>query len=72
MEERDKDCEENCFYFAALSPEQKISNREARSAALKGEEFPGSANTLCGGCVKMKKIESCLDNKIRELFSSGN
>ena len=68
MNEIDKGCEESCFYFAALSTDLKPLNRNARSATFKGEEFPGSLNTLCGGCVKTEIIDSCLDKKIRELF----
>ena len=72
MEERDKNCEENCFYFAALSPEQKILNRKARLVTLKGEEFPDSPNTLCGGCVRSKIINSFLDKKISEFVKHKN
>lgn len=69
MNERDTGCEESCFYFAALSTEQKILNSKARLATLKSEEFPGSLNTLCGGCVRIKIIDSNLDKKIRELLN---
>lgn len=72
MNERDADCEESCFYFATLSPKEKILNRKARWVTRKGEEFPGLLNTLCGGCIKIKIINSCLDKKIRKILNHQN
>lgn len=63
MPERNTGCEESCFYFTALSTEHKNLNRKARLATSKGQEFPGSLNTLCGGCVKIRTIDSYLDKK---------
>ena len=72
MNEIDTGCEENCFYFNALIPEQKILNRKARRTTRKGAEFPGSQNTLCGGCVKINIIDSYLNKKISELVNHKN
>lgn len=68
MNERDTDCEKKCAIFAALSPQHKILNNNARLATSKGEEYPGSLNTLCGGCVSMEKTYSSLDEKIKEFL----
>lgn len=68
MNERNIDCEKKCIIFAALSPEQKILNSNARLATSRGEEYPGSLNTLCGGCVNMEKTYSSLDEKKKEFL----
>jgi hypothetical protein len=72
MNERDTDCEENCFLFKAIPEEQINLNRRARQASQNGEEFPGSPNTLCGGCVKIKTTDSYLNKKISELLNHEN
>lgn len=55
MKENENNCEENCVFFKALLPNYKDFNRKAREATEKGEEFPGSARSLCGTCVRMEK-----------------
>ena len=63
-------CEADCIFFRALSPNDEILNRIAREATLAGEEFsgsetsPGSAATMCGGCVAMQRNTKDLQKRI--------
>ena len=69
MNKEINNCEKKCCYFSVLSPKQKALNRKARHIILKGEEFAGSLNTLCGSCVRTEIINFCLDRQIRELLN---
>jgi hypothetical protein len=68
MSEMCTNCETNCVFFKALHPEQQYTNLVAREVILKGDEFPGSLNTICGGCAKQKINESYLEEKIKEFL----
>lgn len=65
---------ECCSWFDALPSEARVLNKQAREAALKGEEFPGSVNTMCASCVAYEihfsvdgKTESSEENILSKL-----
>ena len=69
MVEIHTDCEEECFFFIAIPAQQTDLNRWARQVTQRGEELPGSLNTLCGICMKGKIIDSSLEEKGKELLN---
>ncbi len=56
-------CEEECVFFKALPSSDQGFNRAAKQAAEYGREFPGSAGSMCGGCVSLEKIRQALEEK---------
>jgi hypothetical protein len=56
-------CEEKCVFFKALPDSDQGFNRAAKHAAEYGREFPGSAGSMCGGCVSLEKIRQALEER---------
>ena len=57
-------CEDKCVFFRALPDGSKSINMAAKQAAANGREFPGSANTLCGGCAAIERNQTALEEAI--------
>ncbi len=63
-------CEEGCFFFQTLSPDDRRFNRGAREVTLMGKEVDGSIGSMCGSCVQIERNTSYLDEQIA-LFAEG-
>lgn len=60
--------EKSCVIFNALPKKDKEFNRAARLATEKGEELPGSPNSLCGNCMRTKIINAALSQSMADLI----
>ncbi len=57
-----EECE--CAFFRALPPDIQEINRQFRLATKEGKDIPNLYNSMCGECVRERRIETLLNPQV--------